>query len=260
MGFYKQREEFLQGLCEAHPLVKHNQPVAVDDATPRYSFFRINEEEELEAACKNWIHFPCVVSFDLSGQDVSKDGSIRQRNNNTWLFLTKVEYDPANPIYATALTEAYDTTLSVLMDFKKWIADEYDENGGCGIFRYLDDAFGKWERYGPVADYLYGWILNFNDETRPGELTLDTDPPAYTTTRKVFPFSNIFEFIIPYTPELRSRFGDYPLIEVWLLMDDGKYYKSTSAEIITDTAHPNTTTFTIIPGAGSTGYVSLSRG
>lgn len=153
-------------MCEVHALVRHNQVAGEFDLRLRQSFFEINEEEQLMAASRNWIFFPCVVQYGLSGSDINKGGAVRQRNTNVWLFLTKVNLDPENPVFATALTEAYDTTYNVMQDFKKTVGDDYEENEGCGVFQYLEPAFGKWEQYGPVGDQLYGWIFTFNDETK----------------------------------------------------------------------------------------------
>lgn len=166
MGFYKQREDYFRGLAAAHPQVQHHQPAGFDDATPRESFFRINEQDELEAACKNWAHFPCIVQLDISGSDVNRDGLIRQRNVNTLLFLQKLELDPANPVEADAITNAYDIAFDVMQDFKTSIADEFEENDSCGVFGYMEPAFGTWQRYGPVGDELYGWLFSFTDETK----------------------------------------------------------------------------------------------
>lgn len=167
MGFYIDRKNYLQQMCEVDPQVRHNQPVSDTDSRPRQSFFEINEEEQLLAASVNWIFFPCVVQFGLSGSDVNKGGSVRQRNVNIWLFLTKIEIDPANPVFDAALSSAYDITYDVMQSFKSNVGDDYEENEGCGVFKYLEPAFAKWEQYGPVGDQLYGWILTFSDETKP---------------------------------------------------------------------------------------------
>jgi hypothetical protein len=166
MSFYKQRELYLQQLAEGHELVKHNQPVSVDDETPRQSFFRINDEEELNAASTNWIHFPCVVMIGLSGGLLNKSGSIRQLNINTWLFLQKMQRDDTNPIDATAITDAYDTTFGVMQDFIKKVNADFEEDPSCGVFADIDLGRFKWEQAGPMGDELYGWILTFSDETK----------------------------------------------------------------------------------------------
>lgn len=166
MGFYKNRETFVEGLAEADPMVQHNQPVTVGSSELRQSFFRINDEEELLAACVNWIHLPCVAMYGLSGAMANKDGSKRQRNFNTWWFLTNLVLDENNPVEADAITNAYDTTFTVMMNFIKAVNDEYEENGGCGEFMYLDLNNIKWSQEGPIGNGLYGWILTFFDETK----------------------------------------------------------------------------------------------
>ncbi len=164
MGFYKQREQYLQGIAQDHPLVLHNQPVSAVDARPRQSFFRINDEEELNAASVNWVHFPCVVMIGLSGGLINKSGSIRQLNINTVLVLEKMLLDENNPIDATAITEAYDRTFEVMNDFIGRVNDDYEAGDVC-VFSDLDLGRFKWEQAGPLGDQLYGWILTFSDET-----------------------------------------------------------------------------------------------
>jgi hypothetical protein len=166
MGFYKDRELYLQQIATQHALVKHNQAVSVDDDTPRQSFFRINDEEELNAASVNWIHFPCVVMVGLSGGLVNKGGSIRQLNSNLWMFLEKMQRDETNPIDATAITEAYDRTFNVMNDFITRVNSDFEEDPDCGPFKDIDLGKFKWEQTGPLGDELYGWILSFSDETK----------------------------------------------------------------------------------------------
>jgi hypothetical protein len=82
------------------------------------------------------------------------------------LVLTKLRLVADNPIKADAITDAFDITYDVMQDLKKSVYDEYEENGGCGIFKRIEPNRFKWEQYGPVLDQLYGWILVFTDETK----------------------------------------------------------------------------------------------
>lgn len=166
MGFYLDRKLYLQGICEAHPVVRHNQPISDVDTRLRQSFFGINDEEEFLAACVNWIFFPCVVQFGLSGGLLNKSTSIKQLNTNTWIFLQKLELDQNNPVVSEAIDRAYDVTFDVMMDFIGTVESDFENDECCGVFTQLDLGKFKWEQYGPVGDQLYGWILKFSDETK----------------------------------------------------------------------------------------------
>lgn len=168
MAFYKDREQYNRQFAETQYQVLHNKPASTEDETPRQSFFRINEEEELVAACANWIHFPCMTMVGLSGGLINKKDSIRQQNTNAIIFLSKLQLDQNNPIKATALTEAYELTLGVMADYIAKLLNDFEEDECGGIFKDLDASSFKWEQYGPVGDgELYGWILSFSDEVKP---------------------------------------------------------------------------------------------
>jgi hypothetical protein len=164
MGFYKNREQYNSDFCRTHHLVKHKHPNSIEDPTPRESFFRINDEEEMLTAHKNWSHDPCVVMVGLSGGLINKGGSIRQGTSNILMFLSKLKLDPENPIKATAITEAYDITFEVMRDYVSKALNDTVENDGCGTFKNLEPSRFKWEQTGPIGDEFYGWILEYADE------------------------------------------------------------------------------------------------
>lgn len=260
MGFYQQRELYLQGISEAHPMVLHNQPVSNDSTDLRRSFFRVNDEEELIAGCVNWIHFPCVVMISLSGGLVNKNDSIRQSNVNEWWFLEKMNLDPDNPIGATAITTAYDRTFKVMQDFIKQVYEDYEDNPGCGYFYDVDLGKFKWQQVGPVRDLLYGWILTFSDETRPFDNVQPIPDRPVTSLGETISFSHINRVDIAYTSARRNLFGNVPKIDVWLFdQASNNYYKSASVEILTDVPPPDQTTYIILPGEDATGFITISK-
>lgn len=260
MGFYKQRELYLEGLAEFHPLVLHNQPVGSDDPERRRSFFRINDEDELLAACVHWIHFPCVVMISLSGGLVNKNDSIRQNNINEWWFLEKMNLDADNLIAAPAITEAYDRTFKVMQDFISQVHEDFEDNPGCGYFYDIDLGKFKWQQVGPVGDLLYGWILTFTDETRPFDNVQPIPQRAVASLVETISFSHINRVDIAYNTARRNLYGNIPVIEVWILdRESNNYYKSTAAEILTDVPPPNQTTYIILPGEDATGFITISK-
>lgn len=260
MGFYQQRELYVEGISGVHPWVLHNQPVVDGSNDLRRSFFRINDEEELLAACVNWIHFPCVVMISLSGGLINKSGSIRQNNVNEWWFLEKMTLDPENPVSAPAITIAYDRAFKVMQDYIKQVFDDYEENPGCGYFFEVDLERFKWQQVGPVGDQLYGWILTFSDETRPFDNAAEMPARTITALPETIYFSHINRIDIAYTTARRTLFGNVPNIEIWLLdAPTGNYYKSASAEILTDNPPPNQTTYIILPGENASGFITICK-
>jgi hypothetical protein len=162
MGLYKDREEYIKAFAEGHALVQHD--VTISGSDKRRSFFRINDEAELNASCINWVHFPCMVMIGLSGGFADKGGSIRLRNTNTLMFLSQ----PSGEVEATAITTAYDQSFGVLMDFVKAVYDDFEDDPSCGTFKDINLNQFTYEQVGPIADKLYGWILSFNDEIKTG--------------------------------------------------------------------------------------------
>lgn len=73
-------------------------------------------------------------------------------------------------------------------------------------------------------------------------------------------FTNVNIITVAYNSTRRTRFGDFPNIEVWQLDPaTGQYYKNTAAEILVDNQPPNQSTFTVKPGNNSTGFIILSN-
>lgn len=260
MGFYQQRELYVGGIAEVHPWVLHNQPIVDGSDELRRSFFRINDEEELLAACVNWIHFPCVAMISLSGSLVDKGGSIRQNNQNEWWFLDKMDLDPETPVAAHAITEAYDRSFKVMQDFIKQVWDDYEENPGCGYFFDIDLGRFKWQQVGPVGDLLYGWVLTFTDETKPFDNAGVMPVRTITPVPEVIFFNHINRIDIAYTTARRTLFGNIPNIEVWMLDEaTGSYYKNGAAEILADNPPPNQSVYIIKPGENASGFVTLCK-
>jgi hypothetical protein len=81
-----------------------------------------------------------------------------------------------------------------------------------------------------------------------------------STSMETIHFTNVGRIDIAYTEERREKFGDYPAIEVWLLVPGtaSEYYKSSTAEILSDNSPPSQTIFTVKPGEASTGFIILS--
>lgn len=164
MGFYKCREDYFRRFAIQQADIRHEEPNSVDDATPRQSFFRINNEEEFEAAGQRWIHWPALMMTNLQGRVVDRSGSLRQSNLHTLYIVTKLELDPEMPVEAAAITEAFDITFEIVKELINTMEEDYEDK--CGA--YFEPGNCRWEQLGPLGDGFYGWVLQFTDENRWG--------------------------------------------------------------------------------------------
>ncbi len=169
MGTFKDREDYLKGLCVAHPTVLHTG--ANIDGSPRKSFFRINNEEEIDAAMFNNIDFPCVAFMSIT-HNLRDNGDalidIRHVFKNEWWFLKKVVTTTAGDGqgYVEKIQDAYDCTFAIMEDFIKSMKDDWEDNGACGAFQNFDINKISSAQKGPVVETEYGWAMYFEDEIR----------------------------------------------------------------------------------------------
>lgn len=162
MGFLKDRSDLYERLSRRHKLVLHKQE-------KRKSYHRLNDEEELIAACVNWAHFPCVVHFGLSGKYSDRVNDIPKRNTvNELLFLSK-----SRSINADEIAVAKDEAFTVMEDFMAWMIDQVENHGYCGPFENLSRDMFSFSEHGPVNANLFGWRLVFRD---------DTDAPEFNSS------------------------------------------------------------------------------
>lgn len=77
--------------------------------------------------------------------------------------------------------------------------------------------------------------------------------------KEVIPFDNVLSVAVPWTPTRQSRFGSFPIVEVW--MDDGvnPIFLNMGADIRVDQPPPAFTQMdVIIGGGGSSGFIVIS--
>lgn len=164
MGFFKDRSDYFKNLSHNNKTVAHDRLV---DGEQRTSFFRMNDEEELTAACVNWAHFPCVVHFGFNGRYTSESAGVpKRRHNNSLLFLQKADQMDMNSIEA-----AYDTALEIMEQFISSMYNEFVQKGYCSNFDNLDLGRFNFTPYGPLNATLYGWELVFEDDRFANDIT-----------------------------------------------------------------------------------------
>jgi len=174
MAAYSTRNEYFENICYMSKLIAHNRPVTVeDDDILRSSFFRINDEDELNAACVHWIHFPCVVhtGFAMRYRETGKMPGNRINSNNL-LFLAPAQM-VGNVVIAEKIEDAYDAAEDAMNQFIGYMQNDFETNGNCGGFFNLDMSRMRAEMIGPVNGKLFGWQLIFEDEQQADEAAYD---------------------------------------------------------------------------------------
>lgn len=162
MSRFKDRSNYIKMICEYNLLVAHNAAINGSEEL-RKSFFRINNEDELNAACKNWAHFPCVVhvGYDL-GFTQPGTGLPKPIVGTHLYFLDKIDLDLFT-YQSDAIEQAYDNAYTVMQQFISWLLEDMEVNGSCGNLFLFNMNGAKAEMLGPINETLYGWYLVIKD-------------------------------------------------------------------------------------------------
>jgi hypothetical protein len=171
MGNYTQRSTFFENVAISNKLIAHTHDL--DGTGARNSFHRINDLEELLAACANWGHFPCVVHIDYEYRfKESQVGLPVKRIGNSLMFLAKLDLDTF-PNKADAVMAAYDVAEDAMNQYIGFMREYYEQHGPCGEFLVFDLNQAKVEMSKVIVDTLFGWLLKFNDDRTARELAFD---------------------------------------------------------------------------------------
>jgi len=164
MSTYKARSDYFKLISTKSKLIAHDEDIV--DGGKRVSFHRINAEDELNAACKYWAHFPAVVHIGHS---------INYRSNGTGLpnkvisnhlyFLAQLDL-VGNTFQADAIEEAYEKAEEAMDKFLAYMIEDFEENGSCGNLFMFDFNRASAEMIGPINQNLYGWYLVFQDQAK----------------------------------------------------------------------------------------------
>jgi hypothetical protein len=172
MSFFKIRSDYFKQLAIKNKLIAHT---AVVGGESRNAFHRMNDEEELVAACANFAHFPCVVIFSIDGRYTGDKNAVPKRKlNNALLFLAKVDEMASMDQRETA----YDTAFEIMEQFISKMYNEFSVDGCCCNFSNIDLGRFSFAPYGPVNATLFGWLLQFEDEQYPNSI-LQFDPSKW---------------------------------------------------------------------------------
>ncbi|HRH59057.1 MAG TPA: hypothetical protein PL045_00695, partial [Chitinophagaceae bacterium] len=138
MAVYKSRSDYYENIAHQNKLIAHKRPVSEGSDKLRKCFHRINSEEELNSACQNWGHFPCVVrtGFTLFGKNTGDFPGNCIKTDNL-LFLQKSTFT-GNVNKADQVEDAYDKAEQAMNQFISFMQNDFETNGGCGEFYDLD--------------------------------------------------------------------------------------------------------------------------
>ena len=172
MSIFQIRTDYFKGLANKNKLIGHDRFLSGSAGPKRKSFHRINDEEEINAACINWAHFPCMVHFGFSGKYSEKENEVKKRLVlNDLIILDKVKA----PTDMASIQEKRDSTFSLMEDIIAHMLEQFEEDQYCSPFQNLDLSLFSFSEYGPLNSTLYGWRLSFNDEQFPNNLN-SSDP------------------------------------------------------------------------------------
>jgi len=176
MGSFKERSDYYKMIAHFNKMIAHDRPIADGSEKMRKSFHRINDEDELNAACVNWAHFPCVVHVGYEIIYRENGTGIPRRVVRTHLYFLSRLNKQVNPFLADAIEVAYDEAAVAMSQFVGFMVNEVNKDDICCNTLFLFEvARSHAEMIGPINDSLYGWHLQFEDEVKAKELVYDRD-------------------------------------------------------------------------------------
>lgn len=156
---YKERSDYFKMIAIKNKRTAHEQPVSEGSDKLRKSYHRINDLDELNAACVNWAHFPCIVHVGEERMYRQSGTGLPAKINGSHLyFLDKL---PVLNGIANAMELAYDAAEKVMSEFISYLQEDKEVNGVCGNMGMFDVNRASAEQIGPFNDVLFGWHLTF---------------------------------------------------------------------------------------------------
>lgn len=166
MSFFQDRTEYFEDIARRHRDIAH------ENDENRKAFCYINNEEELDAAMVDRMHFPALVYHDVMGKMNTHENSyLTNKTTNTIWILSKKDLSDTNK--TEAIQEMYDEAYGIMQNIIARMWNQYQENYCAGPFRRLDFEEFSYRMIGPLESGVYGWELTFSDETPDSDLTYD---------------------------------------------------------------------------------------
>jgi len=280
MSYYKERNDYFEMLASNNKLIAHARPIAEGSDKLRRSFFRINDLDELEAACVNWAHGPCMVHV---GHDIlykqPGTGLPRKITGNHLYFLSKTKGQNLADQIELAYTESEKTMSQIL----SYMNEEMEAGHRCCELFLFDLKGAHAEQVGPFNNVWYGWHLTFYDETRACDLGYKNDDwfqpiedgedadcgcnedpggggSESTDSAEIIFFNDVPYVEIEMTTERIARLGQMPLIQVWLNNDEEENeYDKANVPIKTYGYPPNVTGIKVFNTGQASGFITLKK-
>ena len=271
MSSFKSRSDYFKNIAYLNKLIAHNRPVLPGSDLMRKSFHRLNDQDEFDGAVREWGHYPCVVHMGHTVRFKKAGNGLPHRvTENGLRFLDKIDTS-LYPNTADAMEVAYDRAFAALLQFLSRMLEDA-ENDSCFSFD-IDKATA--DQTGLIVDSVCGWDVFFFDENRESGLRYSEDswfdedgsdggsgsnnPDSVTLY-----YTDESQMEIPWTDDLRNRFGYAPRIEVFYTETNEftgakKYLKDTLPLISPDAPPPGITKFTVELKAPGPGYITISN-
>lgn len=256
------RIAYWKTISEGNISVAHNAAI-MDGATitgVRKSFL-YNMADEVPASEMTKLEFPAVVAHIVEGRIILRDDQRRMRYNNQLSFLNRFSVvGDNNPCIPESKLLASDIAYEVMMQYIKKLLDDYELSGSCGYFQFIDESSIRWEAIDTTGANMTGWNLYFNDEERkPFDLNT-TEPlpwpfdstPERPNATGIFYFGTETEITIPWTDELKAKFGAFPMFQVWTF-ETGR--SKMINVVATADGTPEDTTFFTIQTPATPGFI-----
>lgn len=277
MSKYKERSDYFKMLANNNKLIAHNRPIDGSNKN-RKSFYRVNDLDELNAACVNWAHFPCMVHV---GHDIlfkqPGTGLPRKVIGNHLYFLSKTKAKNLADEMEAAYTESEEAMSQIL----SYMNEEMEAGHRCGNLFLFDLKGAHAEQIGPFNTVLYGWHLVFYDETRACDLgyksiewftpmvdgedshcgcNKDDEAGNSSSDAEIIFFNDESSVVIEMTTERIARLGQMPQVQVWFQDDDdANNYNVARVPIEITGAPSNVTAITVYNTGDADGFITLKR-
>lgn len=170
-SFFKDKSDYLKTVAHNNKLIADGRPLNTGSAVIRKSFHRLNGEDELNTACVNFAHFPCVVhaGYNIVFRQPGT-GLPRRVNGTTLYFLSKC----ADNLLSDSIELAKDEAAKAMIEYCSFLNEEMENNNVCGGGLFIFDMNkAQASEVGPKNSNLYGWRLYFEDESNGNEFKYD---------------------------------------------------------------------------------------
>lgn len=272
---YKSRSDYFKFIAGNNKLIAHNQPVAAGSDKLRKSFHRINDEAELDAACRDWAHFPCMVHIghDIRGRE-NGTGRPRKLIGNHLYFLSKLD-SKKSPYRSDQIEAAYDQAEKVMDQFLGYLKADQEANDSCGNIFLFDLNRVRAEMIGPINESLFGWYLIFEDENKSYSISYKSnewyqgipsgvddhcncdDDTGANVLPEIIDFSSADDdLVIELTTDRKTKFGSLPKIQIWALNEDAEF-QLMYVPVVTNAIPPAHSAYIIRQLNGMVGKVVL---